>query len=83
MKRLFLVVLIFPIFHVTSLLQAVNAARSNDVEFSAAYQAKKAGNEAFDQGVAGLLPTVSLDASYTKSLSSLRTDPKRFAVLTG
>ncbi|MTD28843.1 TolC family outer membrane protein [Erwinia sorbitola] len=62
----FLLFFISPILHATSLLQAVNAARHHDAEFSAAFQAKKAGNEAFDQGVAGLLPTISLDGSYTQ-----------------
>lgn len=67
MKHFFFLLSLFsPILHATSLLQAVDAARSYDAEFSAAYQAKKAGNEAFDQGVAGLLPTISLDGSYTK-----------------
>lgn len=64
----FLFVLLFfsQTIHATGLLEAVNAARSYDAEFSAAFQAKKAGNEAFDQGVAGLLPIISLDGSYTK-----------------
>lgn len=67
MKRIFFLLFLFPsILHATSLLQAVNAARSYDVEFRAAYQAKKAGNEAFDQGIAGLLPTINVDGSYTK-----------------
>jgi outer membrane protein len=61
-----LVLLFSPVLHATSLLQAVNAARRYDAEFSAAFQAKKAGNEAFNQGLAGLLPTISVDGSYTK-----------------
>lgn len=67
MKGFFFLFFLFPPFiHATTLLQAVNAARRYDAEFSAAFQARKAGNEAFNQGVAGLLPTLSLDGSYTK-----------------
>lgn len=67
MRGLFFFTLLFPsILHATSLLEAVNAARSYDAEFSAAGHAKDAGNEAFDQGIAALLPSITLDGSYTK-----------------
>lgn len=67
MKGFSVMLLLFPsLLHATTLLQAVNAARSYDTEFSAAFQAKKAGNEAFDQGIAGLLPSITLEGNYTK-----------------
>lgn len=49
----------------TTLLQAVAAASEYDSAIAAALNAKKAGNEAFDQGIAGLLPSIGLDSSYS------------------
>ena len=67
MKRVLALVFFFPsLLQATTLLEAVNAARRYDAGFSAALQEKKAGNEAFDQGVAGLLPSINLEGNYYK-----------------
>lgn len=50
----------------TTLLEAVNAAAEHDSAIKAAMKSKRAGNEAFDQGIAGLLPSVGLESNYTK-----------------
>lgn len=50
----------------TTLLEAVNAAAEYDAAIKAAINAKRAGNEAFDQGIAGLLPSIGLESSYTR-----------------
>lgn len=45
-----LVLLFSPVLHATSLLQAVNAARRYDAEFSAAFQAKRQGMKRLIRG---------------------------------
>lgn len=52
--------------HATTLQEAVDAASNYDSGINAARFSKEAGNEKFDQGVAGLLPSIALDSSYTK-----------------
>lgn len=52
--------------HATTLQQAVFAASNYDSGINAARYSKEAGNEKFDQGVAGLLPSIGLESSYTK-----------------
>lgn len=67
MKKVLVFLFFFPsLLQATTLLEAVNAARRYDAGFSAALQEKKAGNEAFDQGLAGLLPSINLEGSYAK-----------------
>lgn len=67
MKRVLVLVFFFPsLLQATTLLEAVNAARRYDAGFSAALEEKKAGNEAFDQGIAGLLPSINLEGGYAK-----------------
>lgn len=49
-----------------TLKDAVNAASKYDSGINAARFSKEAGNEKFDQGVAGLLPTIGIESNYTK-----------------
>jgi len=50
----------------TTLLQSVEAANNFDSEISAARHSQQAAGERRTQGVAGLLPRIQLDSSYTK-----------------
>ncbi|MFK8259597.1 TolC family outer membrane protein [Erwinia sp. AnSW2-5] len=50
----------------TTLKDAVGAASSYDSGINSARFSKEAGNEKFDQGVAGLLPNIGIESSYTK-----------------
>lgn len=52
--------------YATTLQEAVNAASTYDAGINAARFSKEAGNEKFDQGVAGLLPSIGVESSYTK-----------------
>ena len=49
------------------LLDAYQAARQNDPTFKAARYERDAGQYAFDIGLAGLLPSVSINGSYLKT----------------
>lgn len=52
--------------HAATLLDAVNAARTFDSGIAAAREARLAGREKRWQGLAGLLPRVQLEGSYTR-----------------
>ncbi|MCM7773450.1 TolC family outer membrane protein [Enterobacter asburiae] len=49
-----------------TLLEAINAAGEWNSEYQAKKNAQLAGQEKWDQGLAGLLPTVQLDGNYTQ-----------------
>lgn len=49
-----------------TLLEAINAAGEWNSEYQAKKNAQLAGQEKWDQGLAGLLPTVRLDGNYTQ-----------------
>lgn len=49
-----------------TLLEAINAAGEWNSEYQAQKNARLAGQEKWDQGLAGLLPTVQIDGNYTQ-----------------